>query len=379
MAEQKHTAGGVEVTTGDKSTGTQALESTPVLGNAVKAADAAEKLTDGDVTRSELQALQGEASGFIQSCAGTAMGIAADPIGWLVGQGLNFLISVVGPIQDAIHWVSGDGPALSQAAENFNAIGEGLTDLRDKFREDLESSLSNWGGDAAEAAGTKLGEFAKGIDGVAGQAGEIAQLLQMSSMVMTVIEDFIKAILTELVTWLIMIWIPALAAAVPTAGASTAAAGASTTARVATTGSRVARMVARLRKLLDDFLNFLRSLRNRASNFRDGFRRAMEAKRTRATQADNNLADASKLPWKQPMDKLRSTDGMIGERVQQGFWQSMGSAAGDTAAAQVGAGVGTNAGADKVLRNQSNLSKGTEYDRTGDDQSAAETEDYLDI
>jgi hypothetical protein len=53
-----------------------------------------------------------------------------------------------------------------------------------------------------------------------------------------VIEEFIKALVTEFITWLIMIWIPALAAAVPTCGGSTAAAGAATGIRGAQTGAR---------------------------------------------------------------------------------------------------------------------------------------------
>jgi hypothetical protein len=118
-------------------------------------------------------------------------------------------LSIVQPLQDAIRFVSGDGPALANAAGNFGNIGTGLQDYAQKFVEDAIQSLSQWDGPAAEAAATKLAQFSKGIDGIAGQAGDIAQLLQISSMVMTVIEEFIKALVTEFMTWLIMIWIPA--------------------------------------------------------------------------------------------------------------------------------------------------------------------------
>src|SRR5206468_3967685 len=116
-------------------------------------------------------------------------------------------------------------PALGRGAGNFNSIAKGLGKFSEQFTKDVKNSLKDWHGDAADAAGRKLGQFAQGVTGIAGQAGEIAQLLQVSSMIMTVIEDFIKALLTEFITWLIMIWIPALAAAVPSFGSSTAAAG----------------------------------------------------------------------------------------------------------------------------------------------------------
>ncbi|NIJ14231.1 hypothetical protein FHU38_004575 [Saccharomonospora amisosensis] len=374
MTEEEHEAGGVKIKVGEKDTGTKAREAVPIYGNALKAFEAGGKLTDG-ATGSEVSGLVSEGSGLIMSLGGAAMGIATDPIGWLVSQGLNFLISVVQPLEDAIHFVSGDGPALSQAAENFDAIGKGVEKLREKFNEDLANSLQNWGGAASEAAGTKLADFARGIDGVAGQAGELAQFLQMSSMVMTVIEDFIKALLTEFITWLIMIWIPALAAAVPTAGASTAAAGTATTARAATTGGKVSQAIAKLRRLFDKVMDFLRGLRTRMGNLRTGFKQAMDYKKLDSALADMALEAGSKSP----IVKLMSGDGLVGERVQAGFARSVGKNVMDTAVAQVGLGTGANAGPEKSARNIGNAQKAGEYDETGADQSRSETEGYLDI
>ncbi|WP_020669235.1 hypothetical protein [Amycolatopsis nigrescens] len=375
MAEEETEAGGVKITTGEKDTGDKAKEAVPLVGGALKTFDAGKKLGEDGATGSEITNLASEGAGFVQSLGGAALGIATDPIGWLVGQGLGFLISICQPLEDAIHFVSGDGPALSQAAENFNAIGEGVGKLREKFEEDLKSSLQNWGGEASEAAGTKLGEFAKGIDGVAGQAGEVAQMLQTSSMIMTVIEDFIKALLTELITWLIMIWIPALAAAVPSFGASTAAAGTATAARAVSTGSRVTRTIAKLRKLLDKIMDFLRSLRGRLGNLRTGFKQALDNQKTLSQTADL----ASAIGGKTPLTKFLGEGGEFGKRAQGGLGKSLGGAVTDTAAAQVGLGTGANAGIDKPLRNIGNQQKANEYDKTGADQSKEETEGYLDI
>ncbi|MFD1149670.1 hypothetical protein [Saccharothrix hoggarensis] len=370
MAEVKTEAGGVEITVGEKDTSQKMAEAAPFYGNYLKIKEAAGKAAEGG--GSEATALASEGSALVASLGTSALGIATDPIGWLVGQGLDFLISVVQPLEDAIHFVSGDGPALAQAAENFNAIGQGVVRLREKFDSDLANSVTSWGGSASEAAATKLGEFAGGIDGVAGQAGEIARMLQISSMIMTIVEDFIKAILTELITWLVMIWIPALAAAVPSFGASTAAAGAATGVRVATTGSRVARIVAKLKQFLTRILDFLRSLSKRAGDVKAGFQRSMADKRARnvAAQAGDK---------KSMVDKLWSDNGMVGERLHDGFGRSMWTATTDAAASQVGAGTGDNAGIDKPLRNQAARDKADEYAATGEDQSKQQTKGYLDI
>ncbi|MFD5831453.1 WXG100 family type VII secretion target [Lentzea sp. NPDC060358] len=375
MAEEDYTAGSgdqqVKITVGEKTLGEKAEENTPIWGNFVKAKEAA-----GDAGETGgVAGLSAEGSALVSSVVEFGQGMMLDPIGFLVGQGLNFLISVVQPLEDAIHFVSGDGPALQQAGENFGAIAQGIADLSTRFTEDLQSTVTTWGGEASEAAASKLGEFASGIDGVAGQAGELAELLMMSSMVMQVIEDVIKAILAELITWLIMIWIPALAAAIPSAGASTAAAGAATGVRVASTASRVSRIVAKLRGLLTKIMDFLRSLASRAKNLGAGFKRAMADKKVRSQEATDALRGKTK--WEKftsnPLTRLNSHDGVVGERMKNGFGRSMADAVGNEALAQA------NPYHEKGLRNTSITQKGTEYGETGTDHSKQRIEGYLDI
>lgn len=385
MVEQKIPAGGIDITVGEKALGKKMLEAAPFVGGYLKTREAAGKFSDG-VDGSEVTGLASEGAALLGSLGTSAYGIATDPIGFMVGQGLNFLIAVVQPLEDLIHMASGDGPALQQAAENFNNIAKGVADMRGKFDQDLQSAVQTWGGQTAEVAATKLGEFANGIDGVAGQAGELASMLQMSSMIMTVIEDFLKAILTELVTWLVMIWIPALAAAVPSFGASTATAGTATVVRVATTGSRFARIIAKLRQFLDKIMAFLRNLMGRIKNVRTAFKNSMTDKRNTSALADFTKAISKKDPERgfpgvpvPAAAKVWSKEGMLGERVQKGFVGSVGKAAVDAVKGQLGVGTGTNAGIDKPLRNIGNYQKSNEYDDTGTDHQKQRIEGNLDI
>lgn len=77
--------------------------------------------------------------------------------------------------------------------------------------------------------------------------------------------------------------------------------------------------------------------------------------------------------------KLWSKEGMIGERVQNGFLHSMGKASVDAVCGQLGVGIGTNAGIDKPLRNVGSYQKFNEYDDTGKDHQKQRIEGYLDI
>ncbi|MTD57748.1 hypothetical protein [Amycolatopsis pithecellobii] len=369
------------------------------LGSGFSAFDSTQKaLSDGKVTGGEIAGLASAGAGFVSSCMDVSS-IATDPIGWLVGQGLNFLMSVVTPIQDAIHLVSGDGPALSNAAGNFGSIAQGLAAYSQKFAQDAQASLTQWSGQAAETAGTKLGEFSHGINGIAAQAGDIAQLLQISSMVMTVIEEFIKAILTELITWLIMIWIPALAAAVPTAGASVASAGTASTVRGVQTTSKVGRYVQKLRELLDRIRQFLTKMKEFFSTLGKEFQKNMGNKAMRSSLAKlekESAKEAGETVAKRT--RLMSAEGgMIGERVYQGGAKSFGNEALKSGLDNVGLGGLAKEGKIKLPTDATGWTKiglkvtgkGTkyaseggkiaDYGEPGEDQSTEETSKDLDF
>lgn len=336
----------------EDSTGKALLNAVPVLGNGVKAFEAAAAADqDGSRSLTEQSGVTAEATGFVQSCMDVA-GVVSDPIGWLVGQGLNFLLAVCAPLQDAIHFVSGDGPALAAAAESFNNIGRGLEQFAQQFADEATASLAQWEGEASQTAGEKLGEFAGGIRGTAGKAGDIAGLLQISSMVMTVVEDFIKALLTELITWLIMIWIPALAAAIPSFGASTAAAGAATGVRAGMTATRATRQVSKLQKLLDMIKTLIEKLKLVLNKTKDVI----------AKMKNSGIAG-------------------MADRRNAGFGKSMLDAATGEAKAQVGmpGQPGDAPRPGKPVGHAENARKAGEYAATGDDQSVQETSEKLDF
>jgi uncharacterized protein YukE len=328
----------------------------PVVGGAVSAGIA---MSDGDWRGTTVGAAT-----FIQSCKDTATGLATDPLGWLIGQGLNFLITVVQPLQDLIHFVSGDGPALMNAASNFNKIGQGLAQYGEKFAKTMQEQLKDWNGQAKEAAKARLERFATGIGGTAGQAGDIAQLLQISSMVMTVIEEFIKALLTEFVEWLVLIWIPAIAAAAPTFGGSIATAWTGTFAKGATTTTKATRQVSKLQKVLNMLKDMLEKLKTLMAKTKDFFKQAGTAGRT--------LGESVRVQSKLGARELGNGKLLDDLDAVKTFPQRIGEKGLDSLKSQV-----TDRG--KVARNANNGWKAGEYGTTGDGQSVEESEADLSI
>lgn len=256
MADVSDSTSGIKVKAYDSTTLGNLAKSGPLVGHYNKGKSVYDSLTswpnDPDVEDLSLHAggIIADTAGFIQGCASEAMSIASDPLGWLISQGLNFLLNIVQPLQDALHAVTGDGPALSKAAGNFASIGQGLEAMSEDFVRVADEALKEWHGEAADAAKVALAKFAKGVSGVSAKSGNISEMLAMSSMLMTVIEEVLKAIITELISWLIMIWIPALAAAVPTAGASTAAAGSATAVKGSMTAAKTTQKVSKLQQIL---------------------------------------------------------------------------------------------------------------------------------
>ncbi|MEY7972081.1 hypothetical protein AB8O38_08775 [Saccharomonospora xinjiangensis] len=346
--------------------GEEVIEAIPLSSPVTEAVKA---VSDGFST-GDVETLFGSGADFISSCADMAGEFLLDPIGTLVGQGLEFLLAICQPLQDLIQLVTGDGGSLERAAENFGAIGQGLNDFAEQFASEADEFLASWHGPAADAAAEKLAAFAVGIRGVAGEAGNIARLLQLSSIIMKVIEEFIMALLTELITWLLMIWIPALAASAVTFGGSTAAAGAATAVRATQTTSRATKQVNWLRKLLDKIKEVLGKLRDWLAKQGRTVREAMEHKRNVVREATDAIDNGpGRGTWAQRLH--HEQNGMIGQRVEAGFRESMRGVAKDS--------LNEHLGVDSWAGHAESIGSGVEYGEIGEDQSTSQTSRQLDL
>ena len=257
----------------------RAAEKTPVVGTVYKAgksiAEHAQELGRaedfGDLASASGK-LAADGAKFVGSAAADVTFFAMDPIGWLVSHGLDMLLELVQPLQDALHQVSGDGPAIGHASDNFVTIAQGFLALADDFESTGDTALKDWQDDAGEAARAALADFSTGIRGVGSTAGSVAEVLQMWSMVMVVIEEVIKAIISELVSWLITIWLPALASSVITLGGSVAAAMTASIAKAASVFAKVTKHLGVIGRLLDEFMAFLVKYSGKIERMAEKFR-----------------------------------------------------------------------------------------------------------
>lgn len=192
-----------------------------------------------------------QAAGEVDSFMSEAVSAMQDPLSMLVGTGVEFVIDWVTPVKEAIQLVTGDAPALEASAEKFSALNKSAEQLAQELAETFDSQLSNWQGEAADAARKKMASFVEGVKNTGLQAHNISELLKMSAVMMEAAEGVIKGILADFLTWAIVTWITALATAGPTLGGSTAAATGVTVAEAAITTSRAATQVQRILKIIE--------------------------------------------------------------------------------------------------------------------------------
>jgi hypothetical protein len=261
---EKSVADGIKLKQEDTSFGHDAMEAAkkaPIVGKGIGTVTSAYNNFSGaggagDVALASADLIK-DGAGFVAGAGMDMASFALDPVGWLVSNGLNMLLELIQPMQDALHFVTGDGPALKDAAGNFGTIGAGFVTLADDFVQAGDEALQGWEGGGGEAAKKALGDFAQGIKGIGASSASVAETLQMWSMVMTVIEEVIKAIITELVSWLIYLWLPALAASIVSLGSSVAGAMAASVAKAASVFGKITAHLGKLGKLLDKFMGFL--------------------------------------------------------------------------------------------------------------------------
>ena len=220
----------------------------PIIGGSQSVSSLAE-----DPTVAELQAV----GNSVASLGVSAFFYYGDPLGLLVYAGLNFLMDVVQPLDNALGQVTGNPEKMTEIITNWERIATALTPLSRDVRNAAENDLIGWEGKGAEAAKKRLGEFANGIEGMSNSAEQLVYLFKITRDLMEMAQYIIQAIIANFIQWLLITWIPALAAAGPTFGGSTAAAGAATAVRLAMTSLKVSRKLMKVTKLLLKLAHFL--------------------------------------------------------------------------------------------------------------------------
>ncbi|MGH3951433.1 MAG: hypothetical protein ACRDSE_20325, partial [Pseudonocardiaceae bacterium] len=162
---------------------------------------------------------------------------------------------------------------------------------------------------------------------------------------------------------------------------STAAAGTATGVRAVSTGAKATKQVSTLQKLLNVIKDFITKLKTWFSDLSTNVKRIMGEKQLSSVRSTLGVADGRGGL----VDKFRSQEGMLGERVlnEEGFRGALKDEA--VTAAKDTVGIGDTPGetvrgvTEKAGGYAKDSQEASDHDDIGSDQSADETRDQLDF
>lgn len=192
----------------------------------------------------------------VASFASQAGAFVADPVGTLAAWGLDILLSLVTPLQDALDWVSGSPGDMQDAAELWNRIAQADVDLSQAVVDNMQP-LSNWVGRDGAAAALKTNLIGAGLYGAGVMANEIAQSLAWAQMMADAIQSVIKFLISQLIKYFITEIAPMILGGAFTFGATAATGVAWASVRAAQTATNVASKISQMTGLFGRLMGVL--------------------------------------------------------------------------------------------------------------------------
>lgn len=151
-----------------------------------------------------------------------AYGAFANPLGLLVGAGLDMVLALVEPLQRIITWLSGDPNEMTNLQGRWRQFKDVLVAMSEAVDAAWQSALESSQSPTADAARDKVSGLAAALNGCAAAVGEIESHLGYAQMLAKTIYEVVKALLSALVEQLIIYGLTALATSWATFGASIA-------------------------------------------------------------------------------------------------------------------------------------------------------------
>lgn len=199
-----------------------------------------DSLTDWDGYSNLITGLAGSITG-IQGAAENFWGMVEgitdpkfDPVQWLAGTLIDFMIQVFQPLEDLIGMVSGNETRMRTSASMWNTVSDGAPQVADYVQSVGGEHLNDWLGSDGEAARMRVEEASEAIRGMGFIAVALEGLLGLMGDLAKALRQDIVDLLAKGVSWALSRLLPQVAASVATFGATLATAIADAVYKVAT-------------------------------------------------------------------------------------------------------------------------------------------------
>lgn len=190
-----------------------------------------ESLTDWDGISNAVGNLQGNIEGVTGAAsefADVVSGIKANPIEWLAGSIVDFLMSAFQPLDDLVQMVTGNEERMLVSGEMWVTVADGCGQVGEFIVDNGLAAIPTWQGQDAEAARTRITEAGNAISNMGFVAQGMNILLSLMAKVaaalyeevINLLKEGVEYVLTRIAAYIAASW-ATLGAAVPVAVADT--------------------------------------------------------------------------------------------------------------------------------------------------------------
>ncbi len=130
--------------------------------------------------------------------------LAMDPLGSLLSWGVAWCIEHVKPLTDALDWLAGDPDQVAANAQTWANIAANTRLAVEDLRESVQRDVAVWAGPAADAYRASAETESVALLGYAESAAAKSSAVELSGNVVLVVRTFVRDLIADLVSILVM-------------------------------------------------------------------------------------------------------------------------------------------------------------------------------
>lgn len=180
-----------------------------------------------------------------------------DPVQWLAGTLIDFLIQLFQPLEDLVGLVSGNESRMKKSAEMWVKVAEGAQEVGDYIAESGAAALEDWVGQDGDAARMRVAETGQAVSVMGFLAIGVNALLTEMAEVAKLLRQDIVDLIAKGVSWMLTRLLPQVAAGIATFGATVATAIASGLAKVAQLVVKALNSIAKVMRIAESAANIV--------------------------------------------------------------------------------------------------------------------------
>ena len=159
--------------------------------------------------------------------------VGIDPLKWLVGTLVDFLVQCFQPLEDVLGVVTGNEARMNVSANMWQEVANAMPPISEYMNSATTEELAEWDGEDGATARARVMEMGLMVNGLGYLAMGMNQLLNLMAGVAQELRKFVQSLITEGVMWVIERVAPMVASSIATFGALAPVCIAMTVAKIA--------------------------------------------------------------------------------------------------------------------------------------------------